>query len=161
MLLLCIQEHLLFWESFWSLQKHLLCPVLHVLEHSRANFEISFLRHRRAAFLPYPGCNGRGWHGPAPLIPHKGSSWEVNKAIRQRAPAWCNAGWKEQSRTALLTGSDIPITFSLLHPSLLACTPQRCQQSHFTITLPHMNTNLKWEEPYNGNWEPDCKGPMW
>lgn len=123
--LLCIQECLLFWERIWSLQQQQLCPVLHVLEHSRTTFEISFLRHRRTAFFPYPGCNARGWHGPAPPLPHKGSSWEVNKAIRQRAPAWCCAAWKGQSRTAVLTGSDIPIKFAPLHHSLFSMHPTK------------------------------------
>lgn len=37
------------------------------------------------------------------------------------APAWCNASWKGQSSTALLTLSDILITLAPLHHSQLAC----------------------------------------
>lgn len=77
--------------------------------------------HSRTVFFPCSDCSAHRWHGAALLIRHKGSSCEVNKEIWQRTPAWCSASWKEQSSTALLTLSDIPITSAPLHHSLLAC----------------------------------------
>lgn len=117
--LFCIQECLVFWENTWFL--HQSYPLLHVLEGSRATFEVNFLRAQHKSLLSLTWV---WWSQTWPSHPSQ-RLFMRGEPSNRRAPAWSSASCKGQSRAALVTGSDSPITFSPLHHSLFACTPPR------------------------------------
>lgn len=128
----------------WPLQWQLLCPVLCVLEHSRGTFEVSFLRAWENSPLCLPWVQWSWLVSTWPSHPSQRLFMRRKQSNKAGSSSLVQWSWKGQSRSALLTGSDIPITFSPLHHSLSGCTHWRCQESHFTITS--LTWILTWSE---------------